>query len=63
MIKLIEMLFARNYGKKIILGISEPWSMTRLSQGSSDPGYYIEYCWILTKLKSRPGLTVLIYIL
>ena len=34
--------FARNYEKKIILGTSEAWLMSRLSQRPSEPAYYIE---------------------
>ena len=34
--------FARNYEKKIILGTSDAWSMSHLSQQPSDPAYYIE---------------------
>ena len=34
--------FARNYKKKIILGTSDAWSMSHLSQRPSKPVYYIE---------------------
>ena len=40
----IEMIFARNYEKKIILGTSDAWSMSCLSQQPSNPVYYIEDC-------------------
>ena len=33
--------------KKIILGTSDAWSMSRSSLRPSDPAYYIEDCWIL----------------
>ena len=39
--------FARNYEKKIILGTSDNWSMSRSSQRPSEPAYYIEDCRIL----------------
>ena len=32
--------------KKVILGTSDAWSMSRLSQRSCDPAYYIEDCLI-----------------
>ena len=32
--------------KKIILGSSDTWSMSRLSQRPGDPAYYIEDCRI-----------------
>ena len=38
--------FARNYEKKI-LGTSDAWWMSRLSQRPSNPAYYIEDCRIL----------------
>jgi hypothetical protein len=34
--------FARNYEKKIILGTSDAWLMSHLSQGPRKPVYYIE---------------------
>ena len=38
--------FARNYETKIILGTSDAWLMSRLSQQPSNPAYYIEDCQI-----------------
>ena len=35
--------FARNHEKKIILGTSDAWLMSRSSQRPSDRAYYIEY--------------------
>ena len=32
----------RNYEKKIILGTSDAWSMSRLAHRPSNPAYYIE---------------------
>ena len=32
--------------KKILLGTSDTWSMSCLSQQPSEPAYYIEDCWI-----------------
>ena len=32
--------------KKIMLGTSDAWSVSRSSQGPSDPVYYIEDCQI-----------------
>jgi hypothetical protein len=32
----------RNYGRKIILGTSEAWLMSRLAQRPRDPAYHIE---------------------
>ena len=43
--------FARNYEKKIMLGTSDAWSMSRLSHRPSKPVYYIEDCWILSTYK------------
>ena len=40
--------FAREYGEKIILGTSDPWSSSHLSQQTSKPAYYIVDCRILT---------------
>ena len=40
----------RNYEKKIILGKSDAWSMSRLVHLPSDPAYYIEDCQILRLL-------------
>ena len=54
--------FARNYEKKIILGTSDAWSMSRLSKRPSDPAYYIEDCRIFEDCQIL-DLTVLIYIL
>ena len=42
--------FVRNYEKKIILGTSDAWSMSRLSQRTSDPACYIEDCRILGEI-------------
>ena len=39
--------FARNYEKKIILGTSDAWSTSHLSQRTSKPAYYIVHCRIL----------------
>ena len=39
--------FARNYEKMIILETSDAWSMSRLSQQTSEPAYYIVDCRIL----------------
>ena len=41
-------IFVRNYEKEIILGTSDAWLMSRLSQRPSDPAYYIEHCQIST---------------
>ena len=30
-----------------MLRTSDPWSVSRLTQGPSKPAYYIEDCWIL----------------
>ena len=38
--------FARNYEKKIILGTSDAWSTSHLSQRTSKPAYYIVDCQI-----------------
>ena len=38
---------ARNYEKKIILGTSDAWTTSHLSQGTSKPAYYIVDCRIL----------------
>ena len=38
--------FSKNYEKKIILGTSDAWSMSRSSQRTSNPAYYIEDCRI-----------------
>ena len=32
--------------KKLMLGISDAWSMSCLSQRASEPGYYVEDCRI-----------------
>ena len=39
--------FERNYEKKIILGTSDDWPMSRLSNQPNKPAYYIEDCLIL----------------
>ena len=39
--------------KKILLGISDNWSMSHLSQRTSEPAYYIEDCRILVKYGSE----------
>ena len=48
--KIIETIFAknfaRNYGKKMILGTSDAWSTSHLSQQTSKPEYYILDCRI-----------------
>ena len=36
----------RNYEKKIMLGTSDTWSLSRLSHRPIDPAYYIEDCRI-----------------
>ena len=36
----------RTYEKKIMLGTSNAWSMSHLSQRPGDPAYYIEDCRI-----------------
>ena len=36
--------------KKIMLGASDTWSMSHLSQRPSKPEYYIKDCWILAHL-------------
>ena len=36
----------RNYKKKVMLGTSDAWSMSHLSQQPTKPVYYIEDCWI-----------------
>ena len=41
--------FARNYEKEIILGTSDTWSMSRLSDQPSNQVYYIEDCRISGK--------------
>ena len=46
--------FARNYEKKIILGISDAWMTSHLSQRTSEPEYYIVDCRILHQLKGFP---------
>ena len=38
--------------KKIILGTSDAWSMSRSSHQPSDPAYYIEDCRIYSKEKN-----------
>ena len=53
--------------KKIMLGTSDTWSMSRSSQRPNEPAYYIEDCRILTdcihlfddgtKLKIPPKIT------
>ena len=42
----------RNYIKKIMLGISETWSMSHLSYQTSEPGYHIVDCRI-SKLQQQ----------
>ena len=49
---IFAMNFARSYEKKI-LGISNGWSMSHLSQGTSEPAYYIVDCWISRKYRTR----------
>ena len=53
--KLIETIFAKNvakhYEKKILLGASDAWSMSHLSQRSSEPVYYIEDFRIFLSVK------------
>ena len=45
--------FARNYEKKrIILGTSDAWSTSHLSQRTSKPAYYIVDCRILRQRSS-----------
>ena len=39
-------IFARNYEKRYILGTSDAWSMSLLSQRPSTPAYYIKDCRI-----------------
>ena len=39
--------FARNYENKIILGTSDTWWMSHLSQQTSKPAYDLVDCWIL----------------
>ena len=52
--KLIETMFAKNFArnceKKIILGTSDAWSTSHLSQRTSEPAYYILDCRILNDL-------------
>ena len=45
--------FTRNCEKKPILGTSDGWSMSRLSQQPSNPAYYIEDCLIFSGELSR----------
>ena len=45
--------FARNYEKKKILGTSDTWSTSHLSQQTSKPAYYIVDCQILTQSADR----------
>jgi hypothetical protein len=53
-IKKIEIIFAtnfaRNYEKRMILGTSDAWSTSHLSQQTSKPAYYIVDCRILKLL-------------
>ena len=53
----LQMTFARNYEKKIIIGTSDAWSMSRLSQQPSNPAtqqiMYIEDCRIFEP-QSKP---------
>ena len=46
----------RNYEKKIILGTSDAWSMSRLAHRLSNPAYYIEDCGI-SKARQNAWLT------
>ena len=50
--------FVRNYEKKIILGTSDTWSMSHLSQRPSKPAYYIKDCRILGGDISPPSPNV-----
>ena len=44
--------FAREYGEKIILGTSDPWSSSHLSQQTSKPAYYIVDCRIFEQFNT-----------
>ena len=44
--------FARNYEKKIMLGTSDAWTMSRLSHRPIDPAYYTEDCRISSKTEA-----------
>jgi hypothetical protein len=59
--KNFEKNFARNYENKIILGTSDAWSMSHLSQQTSEPAYNILDCRILSKIcdKSKPNMCAL----
>ena len=57
------MIFANNFARtdesKIILGMSDAWSMRQLSHQPSDPAYYIEdsriftyYLWLVVQIDS-----------
>ena len=50
--KYIETIFAKNFAKnherKIILGSSDAWSTSNLSQQTSEPVYYIVDCRIFS---------------
>ena len=45
--------YPKSIWKKILLGISDNWSMSHLSQRTSEPAYYIEDCRILVKYGSE----------
>ena len=49
--------FARNFEKKIILGTSDAWLMSRLSHWPIDPAYYIED-WRISDLLSSTNRLV-----
>ena len=49
------MIFARNY-EKMILGTSDAWSTSHLSQRTSEPAYYIIDCQISGLMTRRTGL-------
>ena len=38
--------------KKILLGTSDAWSMSRLSHRPSDPAYFIEDCQIFRSVEN-----------
>ena len=50
------MIFARKYEKRIILGTSDTWSTSHLSQQTREPAYYILDCWIFVQCTYLPGL-------
>ena len=60
----MKTIFAKNistnYETKIILGTSDAWSMSHLSQRPSKPAYYIEDCRIFKLPFNRTSETITI---